>query len=309
MTEETARQSIRTFFERYKPIDMVQFFGGEPSLNLKSMVAAVKEVRAMVQEGMLTEEAPYSIVTNAVRVTDDLVNFYIDTKMKITVSHDGPPAVQDAQRPRLRGEPSSFAVDRNLARFRDEGIAFDIQCTYTRKHFLEQISVPDLLRYFHELGAMRVDIVPVTVPKGDPLDVFFSEAFEPMIEGYRQAVRLCFEDINAGRPQRFGMVDEALTILRPGKLESPHYCNAGVSTLTVAANGDIYPCFMFINKSDFQMGHVDKGHKLAAFARDPNHGIVVLLQFSGELIAHSRPAISNWTGLWYPSVECRRIGL
>ena len=26
--------------------------------------------------------------------------------------------------------------------------------------------------------------------------------------------------------------------------------------------------------------------------------IVVLLRFSGELIAHSRPAISKWTGLW-----------
>ena len=25
---------------------------------------------------------------------------------------------------------------------------------------------------------------------------------------------------------------------------------------------------------------------------------MVLLQFSGELFAHSRPAISNWTGLW-----------
>jgi len=36
---------------------------------------------------------------------------------------------------------------------------------------------------------------------------------------------------------------------------------------------------------------------------------MVLLRFSGELFAHSRPAISNWTGLWYPSVEWRRIGL
>ncbi len=36
---------------------------------------------------------------------------------------------------------------------------------------------------------------------------------------------------------------------------------------------------------------------------------MVLLRINGELFAHSRPAISNWTGLWYPSVECRRIGL
>ncbi len=42
---------------------------------------------------------------------------------------------------------------------------------------------------------------------------------------------------------------------------------------------------------------------------DVVHAQLVLLRFSGELFAHSRPAISNWTGLWYPSVECRRIGL
>ena len=40
-----------------------------------------------------------------------------------------------------------------------------------------------------------------------------------------------------------------------------------------------------------------------------DNGELVLLQISGELFAHSRPAISNWTGLWYPSVEWRRIGL
>jgi len=40
-----------------------------------------------------------------------------------------------------------------------------------------------------------------------------------------------------------------------------------------------------------------------------NYAVVVLPRFSGELFAHSRPAISNWTGLWYPSVEWRRIGL
>ncbi len=28
------------------------------------------------------------------------------------------------------------------------------------------------------------------------------------------------------------------------------------------------------------------------------HSALVLLQFSGELFAHSRSAISNWTGLW-----------
>lgn len=273
MNEATARKAIRSFFTRYDPIDMLQFFGGEPSLNLRAMQAAVAEVRAMVNDGAPSEEPRYGIVTNLLRLTDDLIDFYRDTRMKITVSHDGPESVQNAQRPGLRGEDSHAAVEQNLARLRDVGAPFDVQCTYTRRHFLESFSVPDLVSYFRNLGAVRVDIVPVTVPKGDPLDVFYSEAFEPMVEGYRQAVYDCFKDICAGRPHRFGMVDEALSLLRPGRGNSEHYCNAGVTTLTVAANGDVYPCFMFINKPGFKLGRVDDNHTLAAFARDPEKGI------------------------------------
>ncbi len=33
-------------------------------------------------------------------------------------------------------------------------------------------------------------------------------------------------------------------------------------------------------------------------ASDALAAVMVLLRFSGELFAHSRPVISNWTGLW-----------
>ena len=36
----------------------------------------------------------------------------------------------------------------------------------------------------------------------------------------------------------------------------------------------------------------------ALLDRLTHHVHMVLLRFSGELIAHSRPAISKWTGLW-----------
>ena len=38
---------------------------------------------------------------------------------------------------------------------------------------------------------------------------------------------------------------------------------------------------------------MSRGERKAMMRRD-----LVLLRFSGELIAHSRPAISKWTGLW-----------
>lgn len=273
MTQDTAARAIRRFFSDYEPIRTLQFFGGEPTLNLPAMRAAVAEVRAMSSEGALSAEPRYGIVTNAYRLTDELVEFYKDVGMKITVSHDGPPDVQDVQRPGVRGEPSWEKVDQNLARLRAEGIPFDVQCTLTRAHLLRGYTVPWLLRYFHELGASKINIVPVSVPRGDDLDVFFSEMFDEMVRGYQEAVRLTFAAKRAGSNLKFGMVEEALTLLEPGKLDSRHYCQAGVSTLTVAANGDVYPCFMFINKPDFHLGNVEDGHTLASFARDPKHGV------------------------------------
>ena len=40
----------------------------------------------------------------------------------------------------------------------------------------------------------------------------------------------------------------------------------------------------------------DLENQISAFVDHYNN--LVLLRFSGELIAHSRPAISKWTGLW-----------
>lgn len=273
MEPETARRAVRDMFGRYRPIRTLQFFGGEPSLNLTAMQAAVDEARTMVAEGVLQQLPEFSIVTNAARLNDELLRFYADTNMSITVSHDGPQEVHDGQRPTVRGEASFQSIDATLGKFKTAGIPFDIQCTYTRKHMLAGYRVPDLVDWFHQLGAQLIHIVPVTVPEGDELDVFFSEHFDDMVEGFREAVRMTFRAVDEGRTLRFGMVQEAMQLLQRGKAESPHYCNAGVNTLTVAATGEVYPCFMFINKEGFRMGHVGRSHELGAFARDPKHGL------------------------------------
>lgn len=272
MSEETARLAMRSMFTRYEPIKTLQFFGGEPTLNIAAMKAAVAEVRTLIIDKIIDYEPRYTIVTNMLRLSDELLDFYKDTNMKITASHDGPAEVQNALRPLVSGDHSFNDVMNNVDRLRLNGIEFDIQCTFTRKHILTGHRVPRLLRYFHELGAAKINIVPVAVPRNDELDVFFSEVFPEMVKDYQEAVRLTFAAKKAGAALRFGMVEEVLSLLQKGKLESKHYCNAGVSTLTIGANGDVYPCFMFINKDSFHLGHIETDHRLAAFARDPKSG-------------------------------------
>jgi uncharacterized protein len=45
-------------------------------------------------------------------------------------------------------------------------------------------------------------------------------------------------------------------ILYKEKIEC--YCPAGITTLSVSTNGEIYPCFMFTGKKEFSIGNVLK---------------------------------------------------
>jgi uncharacterized protein len=271
MTQDIARQAVRHMFGQYNPIRTLQFFGGEPTLNIPAMRAGVDEVRSLIAHHTITSPPRFAVVTNGFRMSDALLDFYSNTEMMITVSHDGPEQVQNALRPGKHGETSFTDVSATLKRLKQAEIPFDIQCTYTAKHSSAGYRVPDLLEYFHDIGARLIHIVPVSVPKGNDLDVYFSDHFSDMVQGYRDAVKISFRSLQQGHNIRFGMLEEAAQLLKPGKTESNHYCNAGVTTLTVAANGDVYPCFMFINKHGFQMGHIKSNHALAAFARDPQY--------------------------------------
>ncbi len=66
--------------------------------------------------------------------------------------------------------------------------------------------------------------------------------------------------------------------------------------------GDLAGMNFDLGLTGFSVGEIDIA-LLGANDPDDDHlpghcHVMVLLRFSGELIAHSRPAISKWTGLW-----------
>ena len=269
MTPEVAVSAVNSIFERYAGVALVQFFGGEPTLNLPAMKAAVAQVRQCLSASPSLGPTEFGIVTNGTRLSDELLKFYKDNRMQIVVSHDGPALVHDAQRPTVSGEPSCEAINENLRRLRDEQVPFDIQCTYTARHIEAGINVVNLLEYFETLGARRISIVPAAVPPGSPLDVFTNRMFPKMLASYREAIAFTLRRLREGRYIRFGIFEEALGILKNNILAQRHYCGAGTTTLTIAANGEIYPCFMFINNHAFCLGHVGGDHHLGTFVRPP----------------------------------------
>lgn len=275
MTPEIAIRAVNSILDRYAGVDLFQFFGGEPTLNLPVMKTAVAQVRSRLSASHSLGPTMFGIVTNGTRLSDELIQFYKDTRMRISISHDGPAFIHDAQRPTVSGATSHETIDENLRRLRHERVPFDIQCTYSARHIEAGISVVNLLEYFESLSARAVSIVPAAVPPGSPLDVFTDRLFQKMLASYREAIAFTFRRLREGRQIRFGIFEEAMGILKDNIPAQRHYCDAGTTTLTIAANGEIYPCFMFINNHAFRLGYVAGDHHLGTFVRPPggvDHG-------------------------------------
>ncbi len=143
---------------------------------------------------------------------------------------------------------------------------------------------------------------------GDAILIFFGD---PESQGVKEDAKACVQMAIAMQRRMRELEQE----WRDRGLERPLHIRIGINTgfCTVGNFGsqDRMDYTIIGNEvnlasrleSSVELGGILMAHETYSLVK------VDLLRFSGELFAHSRPAISNWTGLWYPSVECRRIGL
>ncbi len=64
MQPELARQALAWVLELFETVGVVQFFGGEPSLNTKAIAAICEQFDAHVAAGRLAQPPGYAMVTN-----------------------------------------------------------------------------------------------------------------------------------------------------------------------------------------------------------------------------------------------------
>src|ERR1039457_724163 len=113
MAADTAREIVRRVLTGRESCNLIQFFGGEPTLNMDAVEAAIAETLALVQNGGLRKRPRFAIVTNGVfldpgRTLAALARYGIET----TVSLDGPASLHDALRPHVTSAPTYDRVAR-----------------------------------------------------------------------------------------------------------------------------------------------------------------------------------------------------
>lgn len=258
MAESTAFRAVDWLIEQSGRMKMIHvgFFGGEPFLNFPLLRAVVAYARRRVRE--TGKEVAFHATTNGTRLDDETVPFIKEHGIKVTVSFDGPRAVQDAQRPFADGRGSCDVIAAGLKK-----LLAVMPDTHGHAVLTGNTTPQAVKAGLKEIGFSAVSFTPASA------SLFAGSAGAP-------APKRDFTTITAQLDQeaatwlsliknRDGEALQALqaksqlalallALLHNSKRR--HACGAGVGMVGISCAGDVYLCHRFVGQEEYRLGSV-----------------------------------------------------
>ena len=230
----------------------IDFFGGEPLLNMKVLKHIVGYVKKRGSE--TSKEFSLTLTTNAVLLNDDTINYLNDNNISLVLSLDGRNEVNDHMRPYPSGKGSYNDVVSNITRTVSsrKGQNYYIRGTFTA-HNLDFAA--DVLA-MNNMGFTQLSVEPVVVKDAD---YEITEKHLPFI--YEQYEKLALEYLDrklSGKGFDFFHFNMDINS-GPCLLKRIIGCGAGFEYFAVTPNGDLYPCHQFVGRDGYKMGSVFEG--------------------------------------------------
>ena len=207
-------------------------------------------VRAREYLGEITEPRGIAIRTSV--GTNGMLNreqqkWVIRNIENATISIDGPPDIQDFQRPRPDGGPSFPMVSDTIRAFDEAGYPYGIRSTVTAESVFH---LDEIVSYFcKHFGTRRIKVEPM-YPRGRGVD---SQVRPPdavaFVENFRKARAIARD---AGRDLEYSGV-------RLGTLTNV-FCQAAGESCGVTPDGWITGCYEVLNPTDPLAGRFFYGH-------------------------------------------------
>ena len=273
MTPEIGRKAVDYLIKASGPRKHLEldFFGGEPLMNMKTVKAVTEYVRRREKE--TGKKFKLTMTTNGMLLNDENIQWLNDNDFALVLSLDGRREVHDAMRPDAGGHGSYDRVIQNFHRCVDSrrggdydyrGVYTYLRGTYTKKNM---DFTKDVLSMNDE-GFDILSMEPV-VMKDSPLG--FSEEDLPRIrEEYDRLTEAYMKRHREGKGFFFFHFNMDLSN-GPCVAKRLSGCGAGHEYVAVAENGDLYPCHQFVGREGYRIGHVDEGitdHALSQYFRE-----------------------------------------
>lgn len=250
MTTDVARRALEWLIPNApgKKID-IDFFGGEPLLAWETVKDAVVYGNELATEH--DKQVRWSMSTNAIKLSDEMLDFCDKHYISLVLSLDGPKTINDSYRI-LRDKSGSFDVALSnilkvVAR-RDKG--YYVRGTYTKK----TINFSDSVIALNKMGIPNLAFEPVVT--NDPELAITLDDEQTIRTEYLKLARYYLECKDNGAPFKYYHFELDLEN-GPCARKMAGGCAAGAEYLAVSPDGTVWPCHQFDGNDAFRMGSLD----------------------------------------------------
>lgn len=264
----------------------VDFFGGEPMLNLDTVKRTVYYARSL--EEPKGKRFRFTITTNAYKLTDEDIDFFNEQMYNVVISVDGRKCVHDKVRKTVGGQDSFDVVIKNALRFKERRKGqYYIRGTFTRYN----LDFANDVLYLNDLGFDQISIEPVVLDDTSPMAIR-DEDLPAVIAEYDKLAEEYVERRKTDKWFNFFhfMLDLDHAPCATKRLKG---CGAGGEYVAVSPDGSVYPCHRFDGMSEVKLGNVND-RKLDETLRQRFYGCCV----------HSKPECSECWAKYYCSGGC-----
>lgn len=231
----------------------VDFFGGEPLMNFDTVVAVVDYARE--QEKIHNKNFRFTLTTNGVLLNDSNIEYMNKNMSNVVLSLDGCKETNDRMRVRVDGSGSYDSIVPKLQKVAESRNQdnYYVRGTFTRYN----LNFSDDVLHLADLGFKQTSVEPV-VCDGTADYALREEDLPTICAEYEKLVE---EYIERRRGDKWFNFFHFMIDLDQGPcvIKRLSGCGAGCEYLSVAPNGDIYPCHQFVGHDEYKMGNLKEG--------------------------------------------------
>ena len=254
MTFETAKTAIDAFLSSAGDDPTVSFFGGEPLLNF----SLIRQVMEYIRFTLNRDDVTYKITTNGALITDEMISFFREYTVDLSVSFDG--RMQHKYRHFANGSDSYDAVSENIKKVLAVYPGLIGRGTLYGEGNAEEMS-EDLRRAGFYKG--YVSGASGCLPKG----VVLKEKqirYRELMKRYPEITRNFLEAVRKKDTETIRAItfdEEYMEAVGYGYHPSPVMmsCGCGRTLFAVDTKGDIYPCHRFVGTDEMKLGNISNG--------------------------------------------------
>ncbi|MBM7689866.1 hypothetical protein BCR24_13320 [Enterococcus ureilyticus] len=247
--------TLELFYSSFQNIQYIQFFGGEPLLNISMIEYTCKKVEEYCKFREIKTQ--FGVVTNGTIMTKKFIDLVKKYNIAVTVSYDGEPKVNDIMRFDKHGRGTSKRILKNISKLNQyTNQPSTIEVTYNQNHVENDVSIQDVVDHIsEEVPNAYIHLVPAGATDEEDYGVkdlsIFPENLNNLVEKH-----LVNNPKERDLPASYSLVDRIVKGLINGPQNIPLICDAGLGTISVSVNGDVYPCFMFTDQEKMKYGNI-----------------------------------------------------